>query len=82
MLILFTTLCSLIGGWKCFGLMCIRHRQGRIEPSWEVTVYIEVGEGWVWLVMAGDGESRTGREKDQLLQDRSSEIHSSEDHRT
>ena len=53
-------LCSLVNGWKCFERTCTHHHQGRIEPNWEVTVYIEVGEGWVWLVMTGVGESRTG----------------------
>lgn len=55
-------LCSLIDGWKCFGRTWSNHHKGRIEPNWEVTIYIEVGEGWGWLVMAGDGESRTGHE--------------------
>jgi hypothetical protein len=55
-------LCSLVYGWKCFERTCTRHHQGRIEPNWEVTVYVEVGEGRVWLVMAEVGESRTGHE--------------------
>jgi hypothetical protein len=54
--------CSLVDGWKCFGRTCIHHHQGRIVTNWEMAVYIEVGEGLVWLVMAGEGESRTGHE--------------------
>jgi hypothetical protein len=55
-------LCSLVDGWKCFGRTCTHRHQGTIEPNWEVTVYTEVGEGWVWLVTAGDGASRTAYE--------------------
>jgi hypothetical protein len=53
--------CTLLDGWKCYGQKCTCHHQGKIEPNLEVAVYIEVGEGWVWLVMAGDEESRIDR---------------------
>jgi hypothetical protein len=58
-----TSMCSLVCVWKCFARTCAVHLQGRLEPSWEVTGYIEVGVGLVWLIRERDGESETGPER-------------------